>query len=47
MGPDAIYLSFLNVEFYAGSVTLFLSFSLTGSSVPLYFLPLEWYHLPI
>ena len=47
MGPDAMILVFLNVEFQVSFFSLLFSPSSRGSLVPLYFLPLEWHHLHI
>ena len=46
MGPDAMILGFLNVEFYANILTLLFHLH-QDTLVPLHFLPLEWYHLHI
>ena len=43
IGPDAMTLVFFSVEFQASSFTLL--FHLHQEAHPLWFLPLEWYHL--
>ena len=47
MGPDAMILVFLNVEFQVSFFILLFHFHQEALFVCLHFLPLEWYHLHI
>ena len=47
MGPDAMILVFLIIEFQASVFTLLFQPHQEASLALLHFLPLEWYHLHI